>query len=154
MARPVLALRCYLMIELLKGAVASTSIRQMLRYGLVGIATNLFGYLLFLLITHWGIEPKKTMTALYFTGALIGFFGHRQWTFAHEEGVLSSASRYIIAHVCGYAINFFILFFFVDLLGFSAKMVQAAAIVVVAGFLFIVFKYMVFPKQRRMGNNA
>jgi putative flippase GtrA len=139
------------MIELLKSAAANGSVRQLLRYGLVGIATNLFGYLLFLLITSCGIEPKKTMTGLYFTGAFLGFFGHRQWTFAHEEGVFSSASLYIFAHICGYAINFFILFFFVDLFGYSPKVVQAAAIAVVAGFLFITFKYVVFPNKTSHG---
>lgn len=123
------------------------SATQFFRYGLVGIASNLSGYLLFLLITYWGMEPKIAMTLLYVVGATIGFFGNRQWTFAHKGASLVSGARYFIAHVFGYLINFLILLMFVDRLGYSHQWVQAVAIIVVAGFLFVVFKYFVFSKN-------
>lgn len=122
------------------------SAKQFFRYGLVGIASNLSGYLLFLLITHWGVEPKITMTLLYVVGATIGFIGNRQWAFTHSGASLGAGARYFIAHVFGYLLNFLILLIFVDRLGYSHRWVQAAAIFVVAGFLFVVFKYFVFPK--------
>lgn len=118
---------------------------QLIRYGLVGIASNLSGYLVYLFITYWGVEPKKTMTLLYIVGAAIGFVGNRQWAFAHKGALLSSGVRYFIAHFFGYLINLFILLIFVDRLGYLHQWVQAVAIVTVAGFLFFAFKYFVFP---------
>ena len=124
---------------------------QVFRYGLVGIASNLSGYLVFLLITYWGIEPKQAMTLLYIVGATIGFFGNRQWAFAHKGEVLGAGGRYLIAHLLGYLINLLLLLTFVDRLGYSHQWVQAVAIFVVAGFLFIAFKYFVFRKAQICG---
>jgi putative flippase GtrA len=123
------------------------SAKQFFRYGLVGLASNLAGYLLFLLITYWGVEPKIAMTLLYVVGATIGFLGNRQWTFAYKGALLNAGARYFAAHLFGYLINFLILLTFVDSLGYSHQWVQAGAIFVVAGFLFVVFKYFVFPRS-------
>ena len=119
---------------------------QLFRYGLVGIITNIALYSFYLLITYLGIEPKKAMTISYIVGASIGFVGHREWTFSHKGALLGSGARYCIAHLLGYLINFLILLTFVDRLGYSHQWVQAAAIIVVAGFLFVTFRYFVFPK--------
>lgn len=128
---------------------------QLFRYGLVGIVTNLALYCFYLLITYLGIEPKKAMTISYIAGALIGFVGHREWTFAHKGALLGSGARYFIAHFFGYLINFLILLTFVDRLGYSHRWIQAAAIIVVAGFLFVTFRYFVFPKaENNSGGNG
>jgi putative flippase GtrA len=129
------------------GAVgAQRPVVQLARYGLVGLASNLSGYLVYVLITYWGSEPKRTMTLLYIVGASIGYFGNRQWTFAHKGG-LGAGARYLIAHLLGYLINLLLLFTFVDRLGYSHQWVQAVAIFIVAGFLFLAFKYFVFHKS-------
>jgi putative flippase GtrA len=127
---------------------ARRSLKQIFRYGLVGVASNLVGYFLFLLITYWGAEPKKAMTLLYVVGATIGFVGNRQWAFAHNGALIGSGLKYFTAHLCGYLINLIILLTFVDKLGYSHQWVQAVAIIVVAGFLYLSFKYFVFPKSR------
>lgn len=128
--------------------LALKSARQLIRYGLVGIATNLLGYLIYLLITYLGVEPKILITFMYPIGAAIGFFGHRQWAFAHKGAVLKSGFRYSIAHFFGYLINLLILLIFVDRLGYPHQWVQAVAIFVVAGYLFVLFKYFVFPSVK------
>jgi putative flippase GtrA len=87
------------------------------------------------------------MTIAYIVGAILGFIGHRTWTFMHKGGLLGSSIRYIAAHVSGYLINFLILLAFVDKLGYPHQWVQAAAIFAVAGFLFMAFRYFVFPKD-------
>lgn len=120
---------------------------QLVRYGLVGLSVNLASYLIYLLITHIGAEPKSVMTILYITGTLLGFAGHRKWTFVQNGAFLAPISRYFIAHFFGYLINFFLLFTFVDKLGYPHQWVQALSIMIVAVFLFIVFKYFVFREQ-------
>ena len=135
------------MIESFRDAQMSKPMLQLFRYGLVGVITNLALYGGYLLITYLGVEPKKTMTLLYVVGAMIGFVGHRNWTFTHQGALLGAGTRYFIAHIFGYLINFLILLIFVDKLGYVHQWVQAAAIIVVAGFLFVTFKYFVFPKD-------
>lgn len=129
-------------INILKGK----PIPQLFRYGLVGLAINFALYFFYLLITYLGIEPKKAMTISYIVGVSLGFIGHRKWTFMHKGALLGSGTRYFIAHFFGYLINFLVLLIFVDKLGYSHQWVQAAAIIAVAGFLFVTFRYFVFPK--------
>ncbi|MCX5882069.1 MAG: GtrA family protein [Deltaproteobacteria bacterium] len=121
--------------------------RQLLRYGLVGVISNAVIYFVYILITYLGVEPKKAMTLVYIIGASIGFIGNRKWTFAHRGDFSSAALRYMLAHLSGYLLNFLILFTFVDCLGYAHQWVQAVAIMIVAGFLFVVFKYFVFRER-------
>ena len=122
--------------------------KQLVRYGLVGLSTNLALYAFYLLITYLGTEPKMAMTIAYIVGAILGFVGHRTWTFMHKGALLGSSIRYIVAQVSGYLINFVILLAFVDKLGYPHQWVQAVAIFVVAGFLFVAFRHFVFPADR------
>lgn len=121
---------------------------QLFRYGLVGVVSNLLGYLLFLTITHFGVEPKIAVTFLYPIGAAIGFVGNRQWAFTHRGRWLGSVARYAIAHVGGYLLNLCLLLVLVDLLGYAHQVVQAFAIVAVSAFLFVAFRLFVFPPAR------
>ena len=93
--------------------VDAESLSQLLRYALVGIAVNLAGYLVYLLITWLGVSPKITVSLLYPLGALAGYWGNRQLTFRHRGSLLSSGSRYVMAHCVGYLMNLAILFVFV-----------------------------------------
>ena len=121
--------------------------RQLIPYGLVGVVSNLTIYFVYLLITYLGVEPKTAMTLVYIIGALIGYIGNRKWTFAHHGNFTSAALRYVSAHFFGYLLNYMILFVFVDRFGYAHQWVQAVAIIIVASFLFIVFKYFVFRER-------
>lgn len=57
---------------------------QLLRYGMVGVLSNLVGYLLYLAITGAGVEHKLTMSLLYVVGVAQTFFFNRRWSFRHE----------------------------------------------------------------------
>lgn len=125
-------------------AHAQTSVRQLVRYAVVGIANNSVGYLVYLCLTYLGAAPKLTMTLLYAVGAVIGYAGNRQFTFAHHGSLMASSTRYVVAHFFGYLLNLSILIVFADHLGYAHQWVQAAAIFIVAGFLFMAFKFFVF----------
>ena len=120
---------------------------QLIRYGLVGTATNSVMYLVYLLFTYFSIEPKTAMTFVYFIGLSLGFISNRKWTFAHRGDSEYMVLRYVLAHIVGYFLNLIILFFFVDRLGYPHQWVQAIAIIIVAILLFIIFKYYVFSDK-------
>ncbi|WP_375227394.1 GtrA family protein [Roseobacter sp. S98] len=122
-----------------------TLLNQLLRYAVVGVASNLAGYLLYLLVTYLWLPPKQAMTLLYAVGATVGYVGNRRLTFSYRDGVAASALRYSIAHLGGYFFNLALLLIFVDRLGYSHQLVQAIAIFLVAPYLFLAFKYYVFP---------
>lgn len=125
--------------------------KQLYHYALVGIASNSSGYIVYLLATYLGGTPKITMTFLYGVGAVIGYFGNRKLTFAHKGSMLGSGIRYVIVHFFGYFFNLTILIVFVDELGYVHQLVQAIAIVVVAAFLFMAFKFFVFTNPGTSG---
>lgn len=124
-------------------------VSQMFRYGLVGIMNNLLGYLIYLAVTWVWLDPKLAVTLLYPIGAMTAYFGHAKFAFTyqglHKHGVL----RYIIAHLVGYTFNMSLLFVFSDRFGYPHQGVQACAVVVVGGMLYLLFRYWVFPANTK-----
>lgn len=117
---------------------------QILKFAMVGLFSNACGFALYLVLTELGTTPKMTMTVLYVIGALIGFFGNRRLTFLHQGSMLGAGTRFILAHLGGYAINFLLLTWLVDRLGYPHQWVQACAILLVATYLFVALKFFVF----------
>lgn len=120
---------------------------QLVRYGVVGVANNLAGYFIYLGVTWLGVDPKLAVTLMYPVGALIGYFSHARYSFSYRGDRASGLFRYVIAHVIGYGANIYLLYIFSDRMGFPHQLVQAMAIFIVAGLLFVLFRYFVFPAR-------
>lgn len=120
------------------------ALRQLIRYGIVGLSQNAVGYGLYLLLTWWGLDPKLVVGICYPLAMLVSFLGNRKYTFDHQGGMAAAGVRYILAHAGGYAINLGLLYVCVDIYGMPHQLVQLAAIFLVAAFLFITFKLYVF----------
>lgn len=127
----------------------SPTLVQMIRYGIVGVANNLLAYLIYLLATFFWLEPKVAITLLYPVGALTAYFGHAKYSFAAQGKNNFTMLRYGVAHLIGYSINLTMLLLLADKLQLPHQAVQALAIVVVAGSLFLMLKYFVFPDYKR-----
>ena len=127
---------------------------QLVRYGLVGIATNLTGYLVYLLVTYLGAKPKIAMSLLYSVGMAASYWGNRKFTFKNKGNVFRTSTRYLIAHFLGYLINLAMLIVMVDKLGYAHQWVQAAAIFVVAAYLFLAFKFFVFGQENSINTEC
>jgi putative flippase GtrA len=124
-------------------------VKQLTRYGIVGVSYNLAGYLLYLLITWLGVDPKVVVGVLYPIGALISFFANKGWSFSYSGPIGSGMLRFVIAHFFGYFLNLGLLFLFVDIQGYPHELVQLVAIFAVALSLFLAFRYFVFPERHR-----
>ncbi|MBV5310569.1 GtrA family protein, partial [Chromatium okenii] len=57
---------------------------QLSRYALVGVASNAFGYFLYLLLTNVGMGYKSAMSLLYIVGVAQTFIFNRSWSFRHQ----------------------------------------------------------------------
>ncbi len=117
---------------------------RLVRYGLVGLLSNGAAYATYLVISYLSDNPILAMTVVYVVAATIGFFGNRRLTFNHQGALLGAAGRYVIAHSVGYCLNLALLVVFVDVLGYPHPLVQAGAILVVAVYLFVAFRFFVF----------
>lgn len=120
------------------------TITQLFRYAFVGVVSNVTGYLIYLSITHLGVAPKLAMSVLYGVGAAIGFFGNHSLTFSYKGAMKGAGIRYLMTHSVGYLLDLTILVVFVDNFGYPHQLVQAVAVLLVAMFLFIAFKFFVF----------
>jgi hypothetical protein len=127
------------------------SLRQLALFSLVGVLNNMFGYLIYLLITWFWLEPKIAVTLMYPLGALTAYFGHSKYSFVNTKSSTSNKiTRYVIAHLIGYGVNMGIIYVFSDQLGYPHQLCQAAAILVVAGILFLLLRYFVFPNNPQL----
>ena len=125
------------------------ALRQVIRYGVVGVINNLLGYLIYLLITYYWLDPMVAVSLLYPVGVITGYFGHSKYAFAYQGKNTHALLRYLIAHLISYGVNLLLLYIFWEKLNFPHQLVQAAAIFIVAGVLFILFRYFVFPHSKK-----
>lgn len=126
-------------------------IMQIIRYGVVGVITNLLGYLVYLFVTWLGVDPKVTVGVLYPIAATIGYFGHSKYSFSHDERHRDAMPRYVVAHVVGYLSNILLLYVFVDKLHYPHQLVQLMAIFILVFYFFIVLRVYVFKSELSFG---
>ena len=125
------------------------AINQFFRYGLVGLASNVVGYLLYIGLTLLGLGPKLAMTFIYCTSVLQTFLFNKVWTFRRRDSHSSSFLRYCVAYGIGYAVNLLALLLLVDHAGLPHQLVQAAMILIVACMIFLAQKYWVFAERSK-----
>jgi putative flippase GtrA len=131
----------------------SIILRELIRFGIVGVLSNLALYIVYLVLTRWGADPKVAMSVAYAIGTVQAFALNRSWTFGHRGAMARPFARYVAAYAAGYLANLVILVALVDGAGLHHATVQAAAIVAVAALLFLLQKHWVFrgqPAQARV----
>ena len=117
---------------------------QAIRFGIVGFASNLVLYLLYLGLTGLGVGHKFAMSLLYVVGVLQTFVFNKKWTFNHHGYRNVTLMRYISLYAVGYLINLGVLIVMVDQYGYQHEWVQVAMIFILALFLFVMQKLWVF----------
>ena len=117
---------------------------QFIRYAIVGIVSNIIGFLLYLVLTAAGMDYKLAMTILYGVGVAQTFLFNKRWSFSYQGMAHAAFVRYIVAYALGYLLNLTVLLIFVDQFLLPHQAVQAVAIVLVAISLFLMHKFWVF----------
>jgi putative flippase GtrA len=123
---------------------------QSLRFGIVGLVSNIVLYLLYLLFTGVGSGHKTTMTILFVIGTIQTFIFNKRWTFGYQELKKSIFPRYVMIYSGAYLTNFVALVLFVDYLSFPHEIVQGIMIPLVAVLVFMLQRYWVFRKLNPM----
>lgn len=116
----------------------------MIRYGIVGVASNAVLYVLYLAITAAGMEYKLAMTMLYMIGVIQSFLLNKRWSFVYDGSHRHTFVRYVICYGVGYIVNLTALYLCVDRLGWPHQAVQCVMVLVLAALLFMLQKFWVF----------
>jgi putative flippase GtrA len=82
---------------------------------------------------------------LYPVAAVSAYFAHAKYSFNYQTGRTSAKLRFILAQIIGYLVNVIMLSVLVERFKYPHQMVQAAAIFFIAGLLFFLFRFYVFP---------
>ena len=117
---------------------------QFLRYGVVGLGSNLLLYLAYLMLTYLGMGHKTAMSLLYAVGVMQTFIFNRKWSFGHQGGLHGAFARYVTSYAFGYLLNLTVLWLAVDHLGLPHQIVQGVMILTLAVMLFLLQKHWVF----------
>jgi putative flippase GtrA len=117
---------------------------ETIRFGVVGVASNLVLYFLYLLFTYFGMGHKESMTILFLIGVTQTFFLNKNWTFRHGGAGIIFLKKYALVYLIAYLINLLALYFFVDYHGFHHEYVQAIAILVIAFYSYMAQRFWVF----------
>ncbi len=124
----------------------SATLHRLARYALVGVTTNLVGYLVYLAVTALGAGPKIAMTMLFVLGTALSYYGNRTYTFRQNGPVGREALKFGAVYASGWLLNYAILVLFVDRLGYPHQLIQLGAIFFVAAYLFACFRTFVFTR--------
>lgn len=117
---------------------------EALRFGIVGLVSNILLYLLYLLGTAYGFGHKTTMTLLFAVGTLQTFLFNKRWSFEHRDGSRTSFAKYVFIYCLAYLLNLAALWVFVDHLSLPHQIVQGVMIPTIAVMLFLLQKFWVF----------
>jgi putative flippase GtrA len=120
---------------------------QFARYAVIGAVSNGLLYFAYLMLTWFGLDPKFSMSLLYFLGVFQTYFFNKKWIFRHNGAISLAFIRYSAVYIFGYFLNFSALLLFADYLYFPHQIVQGIIIVVLACLLFMAQKYWVFRPQ-------
>jgi len=133
-------------LQRVKEIIYISRLKEIVRYGIVGLALNFLGYVIYLLATSLGLTPLMTVTIFYPLGVVMGYFAHRRHTFRRKSQSLEGALliRYVVVYLVGYLINSALLKILHEQMGYPHQIIQIFAIFFVALFLFIGMKLFVF----------
>lgn len=123
---------------------APSALGQVVRYAVVGLASNALLYLAYLALTSAGVEPKLAMSLLYALGVIQTFYFNKTWSFRHGGTHGPAFIRYCISYGLGYLFNLVALYVLADRLGHPHQIVQGALIICTAVLLFLLQKLWVF----------
>lgn len=120
-------------------------LKQLLRYGLVGVANTIvgFGAILVLQILV-GLDPYSANAGGYAIGLATSFALNRVWTFQVSDRPVGRLLRFVLAFAMSYAANLSTLTLLLSSAGAVAA--QAAAAVVYSTVFFVLCRSYVFAR--------
>ncbi|MEP7124955.1 MAG: GtrA family protein [Byssovorax sp.] len=118
--------------------------RQFLRYGAVGVVSNLVLYLLFVVLNALGLSPIWAMTSSFAAGCCLTYFAHGRYSFRYGATKPILVVKYAFVYGSAYALNLVGLWVGTTRLGLSPRLAQIAMMVLIGVYLFLSARFFVF----------
>lgn len=81
--------------------VAGDELRRLLRFGIVGVASNAALYLAFLLLLDLAMSPSSAAVTCYVAGVALSYMVNRAWSFQSVASHRADLPRFLLAHGAG-----------------------------------------------------
>lgn len=117
---------------------------QIIRFGIVGLTSNVVLYLFYLAMSQSGIDPKLAMTFSFVLGLTWTFTINKRWSFSHQGDWGRSSAKFFSLYGALYFINLTMLLVLVDVFGLSHVLVQAGVFLVYVPIIFLAQRYWIF----------
>ena len=78
---------------------------RFLRYGVIGLLTNFFGYLFFIALLSTGLPAVLTTGITYVSMVGASYVVNRRWTFRSDSSHARDVPRYVIAYGIGFLVS-------------------------------------------------
>lgn len=75
--------------------------RQLLRFGIVGLGSNLVLYLAYVLLLHLALQPLWAAAICYCSGVCLSYIFNRAWSFESRETHRQDLPKFLLAHGVG-----------------------------------------------------
>jgi putative flippase GtrA len=120
---------------------------ELIRYGIVGLASNGVAYSMYILITFYRVAPELAAAGIYLVGASCSYLGNFKWTFDSRSSHASALPKFVAAHILGLSVQLALISYLYRKIGLSHQLAQLVTVGCVAIILFLSFKYYVYPDR-------
>lgn len=117
-------------------------IRQLARFGIVGVTAMAVHWLVVWLLVPRGLAPLLANVIGFAVAFNVSYFGHRNWTFATSSAHSATFWRFLAVALCSFAVNealYYVLLRFLDY-----QLALAIVLIAVAALTFILSKLWAF----------
>jgi putative flippase GtrA len=122
----------------------SAVVRQLIKYGLVGVTNTLTFYVVYAICVHFGMWYLAASALGFAVGATNSYLLNRNWTFRARTRHSTTVARYVVVQVTGLLSNLGIIYLMVDGFGLDKLVGQAIAIVIVVLGMFFANRHWTF----------
>jgi putative flippase GtrA len=118
-------------------------IRQLLRFGAVGIAAMTVHWAVVALLVPLGSQPLLANIAAFAVAFNVSYAGHRHWTFATPHTSHSTFKRFLGVALLGFALNE-ALYYVLLRAGMEYRLALMLVLVAVAALTFVLSRFWAF----------
>jgi putative flippase GtrA len=121
---------------------------ELLRFGIVGLSSLGFYYLLFIgFVELFGVPVLISAVIAYLISMVWNYWRQRNWTFKSDRGHKSAIPGYLLTHAIGMGINTFVLYVLTYHVTMYYILAQVFATCAVAAWSYLSFKVWVFKNR-------
>jgi putative flippase GtrA len=117
--------------------------KQLVRFILVGLASNAVAFVTYLIMAEL-VRPIVAMSVLYGIGFVISFIGNKSFTFNSSANVVKTAMRFTLMHSVLFSLQYIIHNYFVLSLGMPHQVVQVGSVVIMGVLSYVISRKLVF----------